>query len=313
MPAAVPRTVLAGTAGIHNAGRATPHIGFILHQSADLGRVLRVVSLPAGAAESITRLETINVPGQPTGTLFISGTAADSRAQGVLARLDQNFVTGAPTGLLWVYNVWGEVYVADSQPWDVGSDGRLVFVTGQSHGADWCATHALNGTTGQLVPIANWRTHWLANGAEFQGVAAAPGGLAAVSYSGYRAGPAATYGVTSVAIDRRSNDCYLGFNVQTVLPGGQPDFEPAVLALPWLRPAACAGGAASTTKSRPPARPSTPPRPVRRRPSRILFPGRGRLGSAGPLPRQQRHNSGGSAIAARTQPRPRRRACAAHG
>ena len=295
VPATVPRTVLAGTAGIRNTGSATPRIGFILHLAADLGTILHVVNLPAGAAESIAHLKTSNVPGQPTGNLYLSGTTVNTNVRDggyFLARLDHNFIDGVPTALTWVNNVWAQGYVFDRQPWDVGSDDRLVYILGQSHSADWCAATALDGATGTPVVVPNWRTQILrAGNTEFRGVAAAaPGGAAAVSYSniifkkvgrcdlrswtsadylaelpdgngrtrrgtwpldaffgtpcdpaapstsgsgysGYRTGPGATYGVSAVAIDRRTNACYIGFNVQTVLPGGQPDFEPAVLAL----------------------------------------------------------------------------------
>ncbi len=48
-------------------------------------------------------------------------------------------------------------------------------------------------------------------------------------YTGYRPGATFTYGPSSVVVDRRSGDCYLGMNAKSVLPGGNPDFEPAVI------------------------------------------------------------------------------------
>ena len=187
VPPGVPRTVLAGSGGLHNVASPTPRIGFIAQFSGDCTTLLRVVSLPAGAAESISRLRLSSVPGQPSGALFISGTTADTRAaEGgyFLARLDGNFVSAAPTALAWATNVWAEGYVYDRQPWDVGPD-RLVYTTGQSHGNDWCAAYALNPATGQRVVVPEWRTHWLRAGGEFKGRAAdAPGGAAAVDFSG---------------------------------------------------------------------------------------------------------------------------------
>ncbi|MGB3548655.1 MAG: hypothetical protein WBA17_16905, partial [Saprospiraceae bacterium] len=39
-----------------------------------------------------------------------------------------------------------------------------------------------------------------------------------------------TYGPSSVTVDRRDGHIYLGINTKSVLPGGNPDFEPAVVA-----------------------------------------------------------------------------------
>jgi hypothetical protein len=48
-------------------------------------------------------------------------------------------------------------------------------------------------------------------------------------YSGYTARTTAAENF-AVHIDRRTNDMYIGFNTQTVLPDGNPDFEPQVVA-----------------------------------------------------------------------------------
>lgn len=40
-----------------------------------------------------------------------------------------------------------------------------------------------------------------------------------------------TYGPSVVCIDRRTNNVYVGLNSKSVLPGGNPDFEPAVMAM----------------------------------------------------------------------------------
>ena len=51
-------------------------------------------------------------------------------------------------------------------------------------------------------------------------------------YTGYSATPTPVYGGSSITIDRRNNDVYLGMNFKSVLPnGGLPDFEPAVIAM----------------------------------------------------------------------------------
>ncbi|MEO1626571.1 MAG: hypothetical protein AAFV25_15555 [Bacteroidota bacterium] len=48
-------------------------------------------------------------------------------------------------------------------------------------------------------------------------------------YTGYGPGSGATYGPSSVCVDRRNDDLYIGFNAKSKLPDGNPDFEPAVM------------------------------------------------------------------------------------
>ncbi|MEM1323226.1 MAG: T9SS type A sorting domain-containing protein [Bacteroidota bacterium] len=48
-------------------------------------------------------------------------------------------------------------------------------------------------------------------------------------YTGYRPGNGATFGPSSVCVDRRNDDLYVGFNAKSVLPNGNPDFEPALM------------------------------------------------------------------------------------
>ncbi|MFZ1688242.1 MAG: hypothetical protein WAU70_12505 [Flavobacteriales bacterium] len=50
-------------------------------------------------------------------------------------------------------------------------------------------------------------------------------------YTGYSGSATFTHGPQSVCIDRRNNNMYIGFNTKSVLPGGLPDFEPAVMAM----------------------------------------------------------------------------------
>lgn len=61
-----------------------------------------------------------------------------------------------------------------------------------------------------------------------------PGGSNTTNGPGYTDySPAATFtfGPSAICIDRRTNAMYIGFNAQSVLPGGVPDFEPAVMAM----------------------------------------------------------------------------------
>ncbi len=51
-------------------------------------------------------------------------------------------------------------------------------------------------------------------------------------YTGYAAAAGSpVYGGESICVDKRTNELYIGLNFKSVLPGGQPDFEPAVIAM----------------------------------------------------------------------------------
>lgn len=50
-------------------------------------------------------------------------------------------------------------------------------------------------------------------------------------YTGYSPAATFTYGPSAICVDRRTNAMYIGFNAQSALPGGNPDFEPAVMAM----------------------------------------------------------------------------------
>lgn len=278
--------------GINN-GSGTGMTGFLLRVSADLQTVLGAWAFPDGAVENIRYIKTTNRPGDgPTGAVYISGTTNDTRANDggyFIARLNGNFVTTVPTGLDWAKPIWGEGYVKDNQPWDVGGDGKVVYVTGQSHAYDWAAVHRLNAA-GQREVVPMWRQHWLLAGGEHRDIAAtSPGGIAALDYSGvvlkesrcdlrswtqadydlsqpdenggtkkgkwpldvfytgpcdpiapsfpnpgytgYSTSATPVHGPSSIVIDRRDGSVYLGMNIKSILPDGQPDFEPAVLAM----------------------------------------------------------------------------------
>ena len=57
--------------------------------------------------------------------------------------------------------------------------------------------------------------------------AQSPGGP---GYTGYKTGANPTQRIGDIAIDRRSGDMYIGIAIQSRLPDGEPDFEPAVIA-----------------------------------------------------------------------------------
>ncbi len=294
VPASVPRTTLS-TPPIPGAPGGT-RVPFVMQLSADLRTVLRVVQLPAGSAFEVRHLQVTSAPGAPTGTLYLSGTATESRSAGTgsfVMRLDGNFVTAPPTRAEWVRAWYATGTHRTSQPWDVSPDGRVVYAAGEPFGSNWAAVYRLR-PDGTDDVVEDWRYHWAVrpdgsrteggwtpassrrdvtavqsaivfkvggrcdlrswtmadwsartpdgNGGTRQGswpldllfngpcdpanpTANGPG------YTGYRMGANPTQQVGAIRIDRRSGDLYVGFSVQSRLPSGEPDFEPAVMAM----------------------------------------------------------------------------------
>lgn len=286
----VPKTVLSA-GNIKNA-TGTNVFGFIMQLNANLSSVIRVVHFPQGAVEDIKFMKFTSRVGENTGDIFISGTTSDSKANNggyFLAKLNNNFVNGAPTSLVWSRSIWAEADIQAAQPWDVGSNGKVVYITGQYNAADWSALYRTDANGNDEV-VENFTTHWKVGGGEYYGGASAypTGGAAGLLYSGVvlkvgsrcslrswtnadftmvtadenggtkkgkmpldafynspctpSTGPTTgpgytgyslntqTLGGTCVTIDRRDNKFYLGMNMKSKLPDGNPDFEPTVIA-----------------------------------------------------------------------------------
>ena len=294
LAANTPRTQLSHTGISNNQGSG--RYAFICAFDSSLQTMLHVYHLPAGAAEDFRFIKTTNVPGEPTGAVYLSGTTEDSSTGGYfIGRLDNNFVEGQPTGFVWVYNVNATAgdYPKIYQPWDVGSDGSVVFATGDSHDYNWSAVYRLNAA-GERELVDGWRVHWKVGGGEYYGAIpsfpAGPAGLlhsgivfkrdanrcelrstnaadyhmwqpdgnggmkkgrwpldvlfrgpcnpgqpgnntSGPGYTGYSPPGTFTYGPSSIVIDRRTNHMFIGFNFKSVLPDGNPDFEPTVMAM----------------------------------------------------------------------------------
>ena len=289
-----PHTQLSYTANIPNA-LGTNRYGFILHLSNDLQTILNVVHFPQGAVEDVRFIKTNSEPYKTTGDLYISCNTADSDANNggyIIAKLNNNFIDGIPNTLSWINIVWAKSIAKEAHPWDVTSDGKVYYISGEAHGYDWSAIYCLN-QNGQRMVVNNWRTHWLSNGTEWKGTPASAnplGSIGAVNYSGivlkssgrcdlrswtaneynsyitdenggtkkgkwpldilfngpcdpqnptavspgytgYSISPTPVYGGSSITIDKRNNDVFIGINFKSVLPDGLPDFEPAVIAM----------------------------------------------------------------------------------
>jgi hypothetical protein len=192
----------------------------------------------------------------------------DSQGGYFVAKLTGNFLAGPPAGLAWAINPAAAGEVKDNQPWDVGAAGGdtlLLAVTGSPHSADWMAVDFYNGSgLAKTLPALHAKTltrlvlktnstgdfrSWTA--ADFTAVTAdtngglrrgrwpmdalydgpynLPGNGAGRGYTGYRNAGTAGH-ISAVAVDRRTNAFYLGANIKSSLPDGNPDFEPWVSA-----------------------------------------------------------------------------------
>jgi len=296
VPGGTPMIELTGLAVDDVDSGATDKVGFLLHLGSDLSTIEQVVHFPDGKVEGIERIRTTEPPGQPTGDVYISGqrrtTTGDTQYDGYfIAKLDNNFVEGLPTGLVWSYNVNTPPRSEHGrlQPWDVRSDGAVIYGMGDSNYWNWAAIGILDAN-GQAATVENWPCHWgdVRPDGEWYGTASTYPGLIAGSgivmkagrdgslrsynqadfdwlqedengnpgrkgkypddyyfagpqnvagpdpggpgYTGYRI-QTFTARIGEIVVDRRNGDLYYGYNIQSYLPDGNPDFEPAVVAM----------------------------------------------------------------------------------
>lgn len=290
--AGVPRIAIAA-AGADSI--ATGQVGFILQASADLGQILRVMHFPAGSVRDVFKIRSTEVPGQPTGSVYISGSRDGAVTNGYyLAKLNGNFVSTVPSALSFLANVRASGDNKERQPWDVGGDGKVVYALGNYFANDWHAIQRLNASGGPDI-VNNWHAHWTMGDVEWDGTPASSytgtsalaysavvmkagrrGSLRSLSqvdfdstsadangntgrkgrfpddyfyasacalggtntclttgpgYTGYNSQGPQTQRVGAITVDRRNNDIYFGYSTKSTLPGGNPDFEPAIIAM----------------------------------------------------------------------------------
>ena len=176
----IPITELTITEEIPNAQGSNRH-GILLHFSARFTSLLHVVAFPMGVVEDVRFVKSNGT----AGNLWVSCTTRDSENNDggyVLAKLNNDFVSGIPTALEWARPVWAEGWIQEAQPWDVDGVGRLYYVSGQAHDYDWSAVYCLD-TQGERIVVEGWRTHWLESGGEWRGTPASEAPLE-VNYSG---------------------------------------------------------------------------------------------------------------------------------
>ena len=181
IPSGVPKTPLS--IGTINS-TATGKIGFVMQLSSDLSKILQIVYFPQGSVRDILKIRTTNMNGQATGDVFISGNrdVTDYNVDGYfVAKLNNNFVKGTPTGTTWTYDVvckprqaggyTGESQYKTLQPWDVGSDGKVIYGAGSEYDFSWAEIRRLS-VLGKPEVVENWTAHW-STATEWDGTPAA--------------------------------------------------------------------------------------------------------------------------------------------
>ena len=249
--------------------------GFILHLSPDLGTILGAAALPAGqGGGNVASLKTDSVPGAKTGAIYLAGANGGKYWLGKLdANFLDAKPSKLSWGYDQDTGSAGKIPL--DVMWDVGGDGKIVFynyakkdwgvvcrLKADGSGLDsvtgWPKSHGLAQPDGSQAGSLSLKTgsgdlrskswdEFLAltpdgNGGFRQGTFpddfyyAGPVGsdVSGRGYSGYASrNNAAT--TAAIAVDRRTNDFFVGYNVQSILPPwndipNAPDFEPAVVA-----------------------------------------------------------------------------------
>jgi hypothetical protein len=169
IPAGVTKTPLS-ISGITST--STGKFAFIIQFSSDFSKMLSVIHFPQGTVRDVFKIKTSNIVGQATGDIFISGNrdVSSYATDGYyIAKLNNNFVKGIPTALSWTHEVVcpprkaagyaGESQYKTLQPWDVGSDGKVIFGRGAEYDTEWAEIRRLNAS-GQPEVVENWHAHW---------------------------------------------------------------------------------------------------------------------------------------------------------
>lgn len=165
LPTGTPTTIL-DTAGAGDLGN-TFRTAYIIHLSADASTMLQVVHFPINTVQDVFKIKTNTPPGQATGDIFVSG-----RKNGgyYLTKLNDNFVSGVPTAMVWYKEVTvgsvgsgktgfdGQSWHREQQPWDVDSKGRVYYAEREEFSFEWSALRRLD-ENGETDHVKNWPNH----------------------------------------------------------------------------------------------------------------------------------------------------------
>lgn len=191
LPGNVPVRVLGNTGNINsssgsvNSGTNGQNFAFMLHLSRDLETPLALVRFPVNTAHDVGRIRTTTIPNERVdgGLVYISGrrTAPSANDGYYIARLDYNFTSQLPAQVNCTYLVNVDCYETDGdheimQPWDVQSDGKVVYAHGQSMAQASTAQAFIRRMTagGQPDLVPNWFLHYR-GATSFHRIQAIPG------------------------------------------------------------------------------------------------------------------------------------------
>jgi hypothetical protein len=183
----VPQIVLTvpGTSTVNNI-TGTNKVAFIAEFSSNLQALLKIYYLPANTVENFKFVKTNSLPNTATGNLYISGDISDASSGGYfIGRLNNNFVSGAPTGFTWITSIKAVSgsYIKNAMPWDVGGNNKIIYGYGDTHSSNWSAAYCLDGNTGNDIVVPNWRVHWQVVGGEYYGSAPSYTGASTLKHS----------------------------------------------------------------------------------------------------------------------------------
>jgi hypothetical protein len=170
LPAGITPTILDTTGFDFRSSSGT--IGFIVRLSKDLNQILNVVTMPPNSATNIYKIRTDRAPGEPTGNIYISGETDGfpNRNGYFLAKLNNNFINGVPTGFKYIRQVRvgavssgktqfdGKSWHQSKQPWDVDRLGRITYASREEFSFNWSAINRLD-SMGNNAPTPGFTNH----------------------------------------------------------------------------------------------------------------------------------------------------------
>lgn len=171
VPNGVAPTVL-DTSGTGLVARR-PGFAFIIRFQKNFSQILNVVVFPENTATNVYRIRTTTPPGQATGDIYISGEREgyEGRFGGYfIARLNNNFVTGTPTGFRWIRNIRvgevssgktdfdGKSWHKTRQPWDVDNQGRVTYAEREEFSFNFSNISRIDAN-GNREMVKHWQNH----------------------------------------------------------------------------------------------------------------------------------------------------------